>query len=42
MVQVILNGQSVGQLTYANLDTYLQMSHATVVSRTDAVIVLKG
>lgn len=42
MVQVIINGQSIGQITHANLDIYLQMSNATVVSRTDAVIVLKG
>ena len=41
MVQVIFNDRSVGQISNANLDTYLASSKSTIISRTESTIVLK-
>ena len=42
MVQVILNDRNFGLISNANLDTYLASSKATIISRTESTIVLKG
>jgi len=42
MVQVILNDRSMGLISNANLDIYLQVSKATIISRTSTSIVMKG
>ena len=42
MVQVILNDRSMGLISNANLDIYLQVSKAAIISRTSTSIVLKG
>lgn len=41
MVQVIFNDRSMGQISNANLDAYLSVSKATIISRTESTIVLK-
>jgi hypothetical protein len=41
MVQVIFNDRSMGQLSHANLDAYLNVTKATIISRTESTIVLR-
>jgi len=42
MTQVILNGQSIGTITAANLDTFIRNTRMTIVSRTATTINFEG
>ena len=42
MTQVVLNGQSIGLITDANLDTFIRNTRMTIISRTATTISFEG